>query len=242
MLIIMEDRIAQFHSQASANLTGDKLQKEIASLRKFLHKHQNDTLSGPERSNLMSAIERHKGNPAAYLVPGSAASNASSSSKAVSAAGGTADPPILGLLEDALKMPDKIFAKDTKMKLLRWYEDIQAKVAAGSDGSGSGASAASLSVVTMSLIDITRDGFLSLVPCDTDTDDVDAASNSDSGPREDVKCPDDADGAALRKAFDDGKDVSVVISVSAGSRAGVGARTKAAHAAPTVVKWAVADG
>ena len=93
------ERILQYKSAAEdLTLVDVKRQREIQSLTSFLHKHQNDEFSGPSRSALAHAIEKHR----ALSPPDS--------------------KEVKLLIECALKMPEKLFAKAEKKTFLKWYD------------------------------------------------------------------------------------------------------------------------
>jgi hypothetical protein len=173
----MEERVAEFQVAAEARLPPDKLAREVATLRRFLFRNQGHRFTQREQAKLMAAIGAHHANPAAH---------------AAAAAGG--ESLAYGLIDDALKMPFTVFSTGDKLRLLKWFEGMQA--AAAPSGSGGGGAAA-VRTVTLSCVDVTPDGFASLLLDDG------------SGTRDDVRVP-DTDRAGLAAAVSRGEaDVAV---------------------------------
>lgn len=104
------DRVSLFASIASSNLSGAPLIREIESLRKWMIRHQDEHLSSS--SSLFTAILSHVRNPAILTC------------------GLTGESLLSGLLQDALKMPERVIATAQKRKLLSLYEVEVARVAA----------------------------------------------------------------------------------------------------------------
>mmetsp|Transcript_23398 Transcript_23398/g.30392 ORF Transcript_23398/g.30392 Transcript_23398/m.30392 type:complete len:193 (+) Transcript_23398:29-607(+) len=108
----MEDRIAQFHSDAqnhnNNNGISPKISKEIAKLQKFLFRNQSYRFTERDKSHMFSAIE-------CYV---------SLYSNNLPAEDDTAVSPVLNLLDDALKMPFNIFSTKQKQKLLKWQRQF----------------------------------------------------------------------------------------------------------------------
>ena len=131
--------------------------KEIRSLTAFLHKHQDDALSGPSRQALYVAIEQHT-------------------------ARSPADCAALHLLlECALKMPEKLFAESHKARFLKWYDRPAAEGAGGGSAAPSSGSAASETLLT--LLDIDSEGALTLAQEDGSLYEGSAVVVQDAGTR-----------------------------------------------------------
>ena len=130
-----DPRITQYRvSSEDINLTGPKRSKEISSLSAYLHKHQNDDLTGPSRQALSHAIEKHRSHSPAGCES------------------------MQLLLECALKMPEKIFGKSEKMRFLKWLESTPG----GDSGSDATKEVEGEVAQRYILLDITEDGTLTL--------------------------------------------------------------------------------
>ena len=135
----MEERVAEFQTQAEGKLPPEKLAKEIATLRRFLYKNQNHRFTEREKSKLMTALSAHWSNQTAHvtLTP-------------------SGEALIYGLLDDALKMPFTVFSTAQKQQMLKWFFSLQEK----SDGK-KGTSAAKL--IELPCVDVTVEGYASLL-------------------------------------------------------------------------------
>ena len=174
----LEDRVAAFAASAEARLpSGDRLQREIASLRRFLFRSQAHRFTDRERARLMSAITSHYANPATSTG---------------AAAGG--EVPMLGLLQDALAMPHCVFTTANKQLMLRWLAVLQSGNAAG----GSNGASAAVPAHRLACIDLSPEGYCSLLLHDG------------SGTRDDVLVPPDAR-AQLVAALARGGEVYVLV-------------------------------
>lgn len=131
----MEDRVALFQSVAESKLQGDKLLKELLTLRRFLFKNQNHRFTEREKQKLYTAIQTHYAN------------NAKTDSA----------PFVLNLIEDALKMPFTVFSTSQKAQLLKWHDALLGDAA---PAAAAGTIAVEKRYVCM---DISEDGFLSLM-------------------------------------------------------------------------------
>lgn len=100
----MDDRCREFQAAAEARLPGDKLAREIASLRRFLFKNQGHRFTQGGQEALRCAIAAHHANPAAHAASTPAG-----------------EPLVYGLLDDALKMPFTVFTTAHKQQFLRWF-------------------------------------------------------------------------------------------------------------------------
>jgi hypothetical protein len=208
----MEERVAQFQAAAEARLPPAKLAKEVATLQRFLHRNQDHRFTEREKAKLFTAIQAHYANPAASsgapklgrAVAAEAPATALHAAAAVAAArtdaadadaeGSGNGPLVLGLIEDALKMPFTVFSTAQKLQLLKWLDTLQ-----GAAGGGRGTAAAALAVIRLSVIDIGADGYLTLIDDDGVTrSDVSVAPNS---------APAKGIGAALAR----GDDVTVAV-------------------------------
>jgi hypothetical protein len=140
------DRVSLFTSTASSLplLAGAPLIREIESLRKWLVRHQDEHLSS---SSLFTAILSHARNPSCL------------------ACGLTGESLLLGLLEDALKMPERVIATAQKRKLLSLYEVEVARVAALEVNAASKGDSLTAQQPTRRFIvaDVASDGTLTLI-------------------------------------------------------------------------------
>lgn len=171
----MEERVAEFQAAAEARLPPEKLAREVATLRRFLFRNQGHRFTQREQAKLMAAIGAHHANPAAH---------------AAVAAGG--EPLAYGLIDDALKMPFTVFSTGDKLRLLKWFEGLQAESTAGGGGEG-----AAPKTATLSCVDVSPEGYASLLLDDG------------SGTRDDVRVP-AADRPALAAAVARG-DADVLV-------------------------------
>mmetsp|Transcript_18143 Transcript_18143/g.43877 ORF Transcript_18143/g.43877 Transcript_18143/m.43877 type:complete len:197 (-) Transcript_18143:37-627(-) len=110
----LDDRCQQFHEAALGTGKSKAPPKEIATLRKFLHKNQDQRFSDKATARLFDTIQ-------VYVIQ--------KTSEEVSI------DLKEGLLEDSLKMPFTVFSTKQKQKMIKWLEDLRG----GGDGSsGSG--------------------------------------------------------------------------------------------------------
>lgn len=109
----MDERAKQFKTAAESNLSGAALQKEISTLRRFLFRNQEYRFTKAAQTNLFMAVTAHSVNPAARPQSDQESCDAQS--------------PLLGLLEDALKMPLNVFSSAQKNKLLTVYWGLLGK-------------------------------------------------------------------------------------------------------------------
>jgi len=139
----MEARVQAFADVAERALSGPPLQKEIASLRKFLHKQQEHRFSGPEKAALFTAISRHHANPSSRLP-----------SEGHTAGGNEA--PVLKLIEDALKLPERVIGTAHKEALQKWYWALLGRAQGGAEPVSA----------RLSVVDVTNAGVLTLMLLD----------------------------------------------------------------------------
>lgn len=118
----MEERVAAFQAAAEARMSGEKLAKEIQSLRRFLHRNQDHRFTEREKSKLFTAIQVHYSNPAASARGGAATGSDGDD-------GDSDDSLVQGLIEDALKMPFTVFSTTQKQQLLKWLDALQVRLA-----------------------------------------------------------------------------------------------------------------
>jgi hypothetical protein len=97
----LEERCLQFHEAALGTGKTKEPSKEIATLRKFLHKNQTQRFSDKATSRVFDTIQVY------------------CSHKEVSPDEQEA------LLEDALKMPFTVFTTKQKKTMLKWINDIR---------------------------------------------------------------------------------------------------------------------
>ena len=105
----LEDRCVSFHEAAMGTGKSKGATKEIATLRRFLHKNQNQRFTDKATARLFDTIQIYATDK--NLV--------------------TDDRE--GLLEDGLKMPFTVFATKQKKTMLKWIEEVR-----GGGGGGSG--------------------------------------------------------------------------------------------------------
>jgi hypothetical protein len=94
-----KERCDEFERQARLNLSGNALLREIESFRKYLYKHQDETLS--RFPSVFAAVMAHSLNPS-ILQEGTRGS----------------DSILLGLLDDCLALPERVITGPQKMKIL----------------------------------------------------------------------------------------------------------------------------
>jgi Eukaryotic elongation factor 5A hypusine, DNA-binding OB fold len=126
----LEDRCVMFHEAAMGTGKTKGAAKEIATLRKFLHKNQTQRFTDKATSRLFDTIQ-------IYATGGKG-----ESAPAVSLEDRE------GLLEDALKMPFTVFSTKQKKTMLKWIEEIR-----GVSG-GSSKTESSSKLTTLTVIDL----------------------------------------------------------------------------------------
>ena len=97
----LDDRCLQFHEAALGTGKTKGPVKEIATLRKFLHKNQNQRFTDKAVSRLFDAIQIYVNKD-----------DLDKESKE-------------GLLEDSLKMPFTVFSTKQKKTMIKWLEDLR---------------------------------------------------------------------------------------------------------------------
>lgn len=151
----LEDRCTQFHEAAMGTGKSKGPAKEIATLRKFLHKNQTQRFTDKAASRLFDTIQIY-------------CTDKSKEGDNNQAASANNNVPTIedreGLLEDALKMPFTVFTTKQKKTMLKWIEDIRGK----GGGNGQGDSYSSSPLVKLTVIDVDSDlKCLSLMQEDT---------------------------------------------------------------------------
>mmetsp|Transcript_13133 Transcript_13133/g.37780 ORF Transcript_13133/g.37780 Transcript_13133/m.37780 type:complete len:198 (+) Transcript_13133:46-639(+) len=181
------DRVDKYHSDGAAllgskPLKADKVRAEIRSLRKWLQKHQDETLAaGPQGKLLETAQAYHK----------------------AAAAGGpdgeALQDEVLGLVEDLLKLPEgKLVSSKAKRTAIKWTETLRGK-AAGSDDAPD--AAAGVAGEVMDVIDIAGDGAVSVTLMDEDGETLEGVAIDDEELAERLRSCFDA-GDATRVSVD----------------------------------------
>ena len=99
----LEDRCVSFHDAALGTGKSKGAAKEIATLRRFLHKNQNQRFTDKATARLFDTIQIY-----------------------VSKTDSISRDDKEGLLEDALKMPFTVFGTKQKKVMLKWIEDLRA--------------------------------------------------------------------------------------------------------------------
>ncbi|KAL6062916.1 eIF-5a domain-containing protein [Balamuthia mandrillaris] len=201
----MDKRVQQFHTDALKGKHA-KTPKEIATLRRFLFKNQNHRFGENEKTRLFSAVQTYYSMYQSSSAPSAAAKKEDS--------GG--ENPVVGLLEDALKMPFTVFSTKHKKTMLKWYTELTGKQLSIEDDEGesvlSSSSAASFTEVKWYLllnIDEAAEDLLTLMD-----------EEDESVVRENLRlscCVDQAMGERIRSAFQEGKEVVVSIGRTASS-------------------------
>jgi Eukaryotic elongation factor 5A hypusine, DNA-binding OB fold len=184
----LEDRCIQFHEAAMGTGKSKGPAKEIATLRKFLHKNQTQRFTDKATSRLFDTIQ-------IYCTGGA-------TKKADVAAAGQWISVALedreGLLEDALKMPFTVFATKQKKAMLKWIEDLR-----GERDKNGGTATPKSTTTKLSVIDLDIDQQkLSLMKVDS------------GETYEDVLLPAGDVGLQIQKAFeasDDAVDVEATV-------------------------------
>jgi len=172
------ERVAAFSAAAAAQPSGPALTREIENLRRFMQRHQSEALSS---TSLFTAILSHVRNPAAL------------------ACGRTGESLAMGLLEDALKMPERVIATAQKRRLLALLEAEVARVAATENAAGTSAAETVREGESMKylVVDMSHDGMLSLL-------------DEGGEVRDDIRA-EEAMLPLLRGALTAGKDVFVAV-------------------------------
>eukprot|EP00906_Rhabdomonas_costata_P003468 RCo005294 len=142
----IEQRVQQFVDEAQKGLN-KQTKKEIATLRRFLHRNQDHRFAEKEQTKLFSTVQKYASTYAVVGAGGSSGGAAASEEIRAEA---------LGLLEDALKMPLGVLTTRHKAALLRLYEQC-GEASAGRGPSGSADAAA----VEYQVLDLSSDGVLS---------------------------------------------------------------------------------
>lgn len=109
----MEERVKQFQLVAEAMPTGEKLKKEISTLRRFLYRNQDYRFTDKDRTRLLMTLSLHNSN--------------SESHKASEGSSDGEESLIYKLLSDALKMPQNVFSSNQKQSLLKIYSALHEK-------------------------------------------------------------------------------------------------------------------
>ena len=128
----LDQRCQQFHEAALGTGKSKGPVKEIATLRKFLHKNQDQRFTDKAVSRIFDTIQL-------YTFLGKD-KNVDTETKE-------------GLLEDALKMPFTVFSTKQKKTMIKWLEDMRG-------GGGGGEQAEQLTTQTTRLSIIDLDGIM----------------------------------------------------------------------------------
>eukprot|EP00040_Diaphanoeca_grandis_P023363 m.127014 g.127014 ORF g.127014 m.127014 type:complete len:183 (+) comp29240_c0_seq1:304-852(+) len=149
----LEDRVLQFHEAAIGSGKSKSVSKEVATLRKFIHRNQTQRFTDKAVARLVDTVALHVKNE------------------------GLPAEEKEGLLGDALKMPFTVFGTKQKKQMLRWLEAIQG----GENGAqGSLASSTSEETTFYQLIEIV-DSMMNLMTDDGDTIDGILIPQTDEG-------------------------------------------------------------
>ncbi|KAG7338585.1 elongation factor 5A hypusine-like protein [Nitzschia inconspicua] len=97
----LDDRCQQFHEAALGTGKSKGVAKEMVTLRKFLHKNQNQRFTDKGVSRLFDTIQLYV--------------NKDDVDKELKE----------GLLEDSLKMPFTVFSTKQKKTMIKWLEDLR---------------------------------------------------------------------------------------------------------------------
>lgn len=97
----LEDRCTSFHDAARGTGKSKGPEREMATLRRFLHKNQNQRFTDKATARIFDTIQIY------------------ATDKQLS----TDDRE--GLLEDALKMPFTVFSTKQKKTMLKWIEEVR---------------------------------------------------------------------------------------------------------------------
>lgn len=102
----LEQRCQQFHEAALGTGKSKGPAKEMSTLRKFLHKNQDQRLTDKARARLFDTIQVYSSQRDNEALKESQE----------------------GLLEDALKMPFTVFTTKQKKTMLKWLEEFRGDV------------------------------------------------------------------------------------------------------------------
>jgi hypothetical protein len=119
----LDDRCQQFHEAALGTGKSKGPMKEIATLRKFLHKNQSQRFTDKGVSRLFDTIQL-------YI-------NKEDVEKELKE----------GLLEDSLKMPFTVFITKQKKTMIKWLEDLRGTRQQSSEKDDCGVISCVLSVI-----------------------------------------------------------------------------------------------
>lgn len=133
----LDQRCQQFHEAALGTGKSKGSVKEIATLRKFLHKNQDQRFTDRGVSRLFDTIQLYynKSNEDVDLDVKE------------------------GMLEDALKMPFTLFSTKQKNSMMKWLEDLRG--ASGTNANNEASQPSATQILTV--IDISNDGIISLM-------------------------------------------------------------------------------
>ena len=127
----LEDRCVSFHEAAMGTGKSKGAPKEIATLRRFLHKNQNQRFTDKAKARIFGTIEIYATNKTLSSLDDRE-----------------------GLLEDALKMPFTVFTTKQKKTMLKWIEEVRGS---GATSSSSGAVTSTTKPTILSIMDIDND-------------------------------------------------------------------------------------
>ena len=205
----LEARCTQFHDAAmgTGKTKGDI--REMTTLRKFLHKNQEQRFTDKATSRLFDTIQ-------IYCNSSSSRSSSSSNDKTQGASKqgevpqGTVEREKYkeaqeGLLEDALMMPFTVFTTKNKKVMMRWLEDLRGGNTDRNSKKGGTTSQETRQI--LSVIDLDDDNRLSLM--DDDTGET----------YEEVPLPLEPLGRAIKEAYES-TDSTVQVSVRMDSGSG----------------------
>lgn len=130
----------QFHEAAMGTGKSKGPSKEIATLRKFLHKNQTQRFTDKAASRLFDTIQ-------IYCVDKSKSSTDSQKESGVSISSEDRE----GLLEDALKMPFTVFTTKQKKTMLKWMEDVRGEIGFSPETNVSRPSLTKLNIIDLDL-------------------------------------------------------------------------------------------
>jgi hypothetical protein len=183
----LDDRCQQFHEAALGTGKSKGPVKEIATLRKFLHKNQNQRFTDKGVSRLFDTIQ-------IYVNKG----NVDKESKE-------------GLLEDSLKMPFTVFSTKQKKTMIKWLEDLRGAEQGSSSGKPAGESFQEhLSI--LSVIEL-EGGFMTLMLDDTgDTFEKVAVPEGDVG-NSINKAFKETEGCVSVEAYVDGDSIERILRI-----------------------------
>ena len=128
----LDDRCQQFHEAALGTGKSKAPAREIATLRKFLHKNQDQRFSDKATARLFDTIQ-------VYVIQKPSGEDISVDLKE-------------GLLEDSLKMPFTVFSTKQKQKMIKWLEDLRG--GGGSSSGGNGGQSTAKNLCVLSVIDL----------------------------------------------------------------------------------------